>query len=279
MLHRIGMVLSATLVATGCSHVVEPAAPSPPATSAELAADGNSPPPVSSNEMERGNTQVDRSTMVLAGTEVSVHLPQSARAPMPGVVLLHSALGARPAILGYADDLAEEGYAVLALDFFDGQVPHTQEQATKLRDEANERASELGSLVERAYQTLSTDERIRATRRYLVGWSFGAAWATYAASQLQNLSGTVAYYGQNFTEVPSMYEQVECPLLLIGGLEDERPSPDKLREVAQGLRDHGKSVDLLLVRGGHGFAEPTVPAYDKASADEAWAATLAFLKR
>lgn len=189
---------------------------------------------------------------------------------MPGVVLLPSALGARPAIVGYADDVAEEGDTVLALDIIDGQVPDTQEQATKLRDEANERASELGSSVERAYQTLSTDERIRVTRRYFVGWSFGAAWAIYAASRLQNLSGTVAYYGQNFTEGQSMCEQVECPLLLIGGLEDDRPSPDQLREVAQGLREHGKSVELLLVRGRRGFAEPTVPAYDKAFADEAW---------
>jgi carboxymethylenebutenolidase len=193
--------------------------------------------------------------------------------------MLHSALGARPAILGYADDLSGKGFAVLALDFFEGQVPDTREQAMKLRDDANERASEIESLIGKAFQKLSTDERIGATRRYLVGWSYGAAWATYAASKLENLSGTVAYYGQNFTELPTMYEQVDCPFLLIGGLADDKPSPAKLREVKKGLRDHGKSVDLLLVKGGHGFAEPTLPAYDEASAAEAWAATLAFLKR
>jgi carboxymethylenebutenolidase len=217
--------------------------------------------------------------MQLSGTEVSVHLPSSAKAPMPGVLMLHSALGARPAIFGYADDLAKEGYAVLALDLFAGQVPDTREEAMKLRDEANNRASEVENLIAEAYQKLSTDERIRATRRYLVGWSYGAAWATYAASKLKDLSGTVAYYGQNFTEQPSMYEQVNCPLLLIGGLDDDKPSPAKLREVEKGLKDHGKLVDLLLVKGGHGFAEPTLPAYDKASAAEAWAATLAFLER
>ena len=280
MLPRSVMLLSALLLAFACSRPpAEPAAPSSPAASTERAAYGNAPPPASSEGTETRNTPVDRSTMELAGTEVIVCLPRSARAPMPGVVLLHSARGARPAILGYADDLAKKGFAVLALDFFDGRVPDTQQQANNLRDDANQRASEIGSLIEKAYQTLSTDERIRATRRYLVGWSYGAAWATSAASQLENLSGTVAYYGQNFTEVPSLYEQVECPLLLIGGLEDERPSPAKLREVEQGLKDHGKSVDLLLVKGGHGFAEPTVPSYEEASANEAWAATLAFLKR
>ena len=280
MLLRGSTLLSAFFLGIACSRPpIEPIAPASPAASTTIAANENPPSPASATETETRNTSVVRSTMVLSGAEVSVHLPASASPPLPGVLMLPSALGARPAILGYADDLAEKGYAVLALDFFNGQVPDTHEQATKLRDEANQRAPEIASLIEASYQRLSTDERIGATRRYLVGWSYGAAWATYAASQLENLSGTVAYYGQNFTEVPSMYEQVNCPLLLIGGLEDAKPSPAKLQEVEQGLRGHGKSVNLLLVKGGHGFAEPTVPAYEKESADEAWSATLAFLER
>ena len=74
-----------------------------------------------------------------------------------------------------------------------------------------------------------------------------------------------------------MYEQIDCPVLLVGGLDDNKPSPALLQRVEKGLKAHGKTVDLLLVKGGHGFAEPTLPAYEKTSAAQAWSAALAFL--
>ncbi len=270
------VLVSVFLLSVGCAGSrpsVEQHAP-PSSSPTEPASHETSPP-----QTNVPKPALERSTMELSGTEVTVHLPPDRQAPMPGVVMLHSALGARPAILGYADDLAGRGYAVLALDLFNGQIPSNPEQAVKLRDEANKRAPEIGGLILEAYGRLATDERIRATRRYLVGWSYGAAWATTAASKLEHLSGTVAYYGQNFTSLPALYEQVDCPFLLVGALDDEQPSPATLREVERHLKDNGKIVDLLLVKGGHGFAEPTLPAYEKASADEAWSATLDFLER
>lgn len=69
MLHRIGMALSTTFMTTACSRLrVEPATPSPPVTSAELAANGYSTSLVSSNEMQRGSTEIDSSTRELART-------------------------------------------------------------------------------------------------------------------------------------------------------------------------------------------------------------------
>ena len=128
-----------------------------------------------------------------------------------------------------------------------------------LRDAANAKSVELQHIVEQAYSQIRTDPRMLASKRFLLGWSFGGAWATYAAGVLPDVTGVVAYYGQAFTDDPALYQKVEAPILFIGGHADSRPPPQRLQSIVQTLQSEGKSAEPLLVPAGPGQRNDLTP--------------------
>jgi carboxymethylenebutenolidase len=187
-------------------------------------------------------------------------------------------MGSTPSVLGWCDQLAERGFAAVALDFYDGDVPRSVEEALALRDSAVRRAPAVRESIERAYDLLASDPRLRSERRFLLGWSFGAAWATVAAGFLPNVRGVVAYYGERFSENADLYETLRAPILFIGANRDSNPAPAQLKQIVATLTEKGKLAKLVVVDGGHGFAERAHPGYDAAIAEAAWQDTTRFLE-
>lgn len=224
-----------------------------------------------------GPTTSRRVSLNVDGIDVALHLPANATAPLPAVLMFHSALGPTDAVRRYADALAEEGFAVCVLDFYGGLVAENVEQGRALRDDANDRLSDLTRLVQRTYAALRIDPRVLAQRRYLLGWSYGGAWATNAAAGLDDVAGVVAIYGEAFSGAPTLVERFSAPLLLLGATQDTEPSPATLYEVRDSLVLRGVSASVVLVDAGHGFMEPIHPGHAKPSADRAWTALVEFL--
>lgn len=90
------------------------------------------------------------------------------------------------------------------------------QEAAGLRDAANSRNTELTGLVTDAFALLRSHPHIKATDRFLLGWSYAAAWATYAAGFLGDVSGVVAVYGEASDGDPTLYERFSAPVVLIG---------------------------------------------------------------
>ena len=231
------------------------------------------------SERETALHEVERSTIDIGEETLSLHLPQGAEAPLPTVLVLHSAMGRTDSVLAWCDRLAEHGFAAVAFDFFGGRIARSTAHAMELRDAANSRSTDLQAALEHAYEKLRTDPRLRARRRFLLGWSYGAAWATYATGFLPDVSGVVAYYGQSFTENPQLVATLDSPLLLIGGDRDSAPPPERLMTITAELAARGKPARLRLFPAGHGFAEATHPGYDEDVAEQAWTTTIAFLRK
>ncbi|HEV8247320.1 MAG TPA: dienelactone hydrolase family protein, partial [Polyangiaceae bacterium] len=174
--------------------------------------------------------------MIAQEQRLSLHLPGDLSAPLPSVLVFHSAMGRTESVLGWCDRLAERGFAAVALDFYDGKVATSLEEARTLRDSANSRAPRLRELIEQAYRQMHDDPQIHSTKRFLLGWSYGAAWATTASGFLPDVSGVVAYYGEAFSDNPSSYQSLHAPFLFVGAARDSEPTPDRLRAVASDLK-------------------------------------------
>ena len=215
---------------------------------------------------------VERTTLHVDGTDLSLHLPSNTSAPLPAVLMFHSALGLTDAVRSYADALAERGFAVCVLDFYDGRVASSVEAARELRDEANARLPALTTLVERAYDELRIDPRVQADRRYLLGWSYGGAWATYAAGFLESVSGVVAISGEAFSGDETLLDRYAVPLLMVGAANDTEPTPERLDEIRDAIVERGGTASVLVVDAEHGFMEPSHPGYAEPSANQAWSA-------
>ena len=220
---------------------------------------------------------IERASIVVGSKQFSLHLPISSKPPLPSVLVFHSAMGRTDFVLEWCDELARAGFGAVALDFYDGRTAGTAADSKTLRNSANSRAVELQRVVEQAYDSLQSDSRLRSQKRFLLGWSFGAAWATFASSFLPDVKGVVAYYGEDFRMDPSLYDKVRAPILFIGAQRDTDPTPEELHDIVGKLNSMGNMADLVLVDAMHVFAERRHEGYDPRVAREAWEKVLHFL--
>lgn len=226
---------------------------------------------------DQQSRSIERASIVVGSKQFSLHLPISLKPPLPSVLVFHSAIGRTDSVLEWCDALARAGFGAVALDFYDGRIADTPADSKTLRNSANSRASELQRVVTQAYDSMQSDPRLRSQNRFLLGWSFGAAWATFASSFLSDVKGVVAYYGEDFGMNPSLYDKVRAPILFIGAQEDTDPTPKQLHDIVGKLNSKGNLADLVLVDAMHGFAERRHDGYDPRAARESWEQVLHFL--
>lgn len=221
--------------------------------------------------------RVQHEVLTVETRQFELRLPQGRATPLPSVLVLHSAMGRTNSVLTWCDRLAAAGYAAVAFDFYEGKTASSPEQAIELRDWANTRAQATKATIERTWDALRNDPRIVASHRFLLGWSFGAAWATHASGFLPEVSGVVALYGEGFSDDPALFDRSHAPILFVGARRDGNPTPDTLRQVVDALSSRGKQTELALFDAGHGFAERTHPGYDPAAAEQSWRTVLEVL--
>lgn len=193
----------------------------------------------------------------------------------PGVVMIHENRGLRPEIRMTAEQLAREGYLVLAVDLYNGQVLETQEQA---------RAAS-GSFD----QTKGT-ENLRAAAKFLrergatklasLGWCFGGRQSLNLATSGERLDATVVYYGGGMATTTEALKPIEWPVLGIFGDQDQAIPVEKVKEFESSLNTLGIENDIHIYPGvGHAFANPSGANYAPEATKDAWAKTTAFLRQ
>ena len=207
----------------------------------------------------------------VAGARAYVRIPEDAHS---GVVVLHPWWGLNDDVIAYADRLAGDGFAVVAPDMFGGQVASTIEEAERLSGETDEELDQAVALaaVDLLEDRLGPDAPLAA-----VGFSFGAAWAIWAATQRERLVATVVYYG---TWVDSVLGEATTPVLGHFAEDDPYESVETVAAFERGLRDAGRDVTIHRYPGtGHWFAEPSRDAYRSEAAELAFERTLVFLQQ
>jgi carboxymethylenebutenolidase len=197
--------------------------------------------------------------------------PSDARA---GVVVLHAWWGLNDDVIGYADRLAREGYAVLAPDMFGGKIATTVEEAEGLTSEGDAVA---GDIAMAAVDTLA--ERVGPDGRLgILGFSFGAAYAILTPSERDRVSASVAYYGTYWGDFLA-----KSKAAFLGHFAENDPyePAESVDSLEKAMTDAGRKAEFHRYPGtGHWFAEPSRPdAYDRAAAELAYDRTVAFLDR
>jgi len=76
----------------------------------------------------------------------------------------------------------------------------------------------------------------------------------------------------------TLAENLSCPIFLVGGADDQNPSPDELRALRDRLAAAGKDVQLKLYEGaGHAFFADYRDSYNEERANALWADVHDFL--
>ena len=190
----------------------------------------------------------------------------------PRVVVFHPWWGLNEDVIAYVDRLADTGFAVAAPDLVRGRTASTIEDAERLatgKDEAHADAVALATLDRMAGPDA-------ATKLGVVGFSMGAAWAMWCASERPGVMASVVYYG---TMAGPSLARSSAPVLGHFAESDPYEPEDSVLGFERTLRQAGRRVELHRYPGtGHWFAEPSRDAWRPEAADLAFERTVTFLR-
>jgi carboxymethylenebutenolidase len=192
----------------------------------------------------------------------------------PGVVMIHENRGLRPEIKATADQLAKEGYMVLAVDLYKGQVVESQDQARSLSGSFNQEEGIQNMKAAKAYL-----KEKGATKIASLGWCFGGRQSVAFAIS-EPLDATVVYYGGNMASTQQELQSVKWPVLGVFGDKDQAIPVEKVKEFESSLNALGVENEIYIYPGvGHAFANPSGMNYAPNETKDAWAKTTAFLNK
>jgi carboxymethylenebutenolidase len=117
--------------------------------------------------------------------------------------MIHEWWGLNDNIKGMADQLAGEGYVVLAADLFNGTVATTPEEAAKLAGSVRDNPSNTIANLQAAVRYLASLEDVNLSRIASLGWCFGGGQSLQLALNTESefpLAATALYYGNLITD-------------------------------------------------------------------------------
>lgn len=163
--------------------------------------------------------------------------------PYPGIILIHSFRGLEAGYKTMVDQLAAEGFVVLAVGW------QTFEQSPS--------DATVKQLIEDSILFLSERDDVDPQRLGLTGFCAGGRYTMLLLPQIDSLKAGVAWYGFPNDGAPAPVDLVAdltAPMLIIHGTADD-PSPiADIYDYANALTEAGATFELKVYSGEpHGF--------------------------
>ena len=163
--------------------------------------------------------------------------------PYPGIVLIHSFRGLEQGYRTMTDQLAAEGFVVLALGW------QTFEQGPS--------DATVDLLIRDSVTYLGTRNDVDPERLGLTGFCAGGRYTMLFLPQIDAFKAGVAWYGFPYsgdTQPADVLGQLDAPMLMIHGTADSASPIAGIYQYAAALTDAGKYFELKVYYGKpHGF--------------------------
>lgn len=212
----------------------------------------------------------------VGGAKAYLSVPEGAKSPLPGVVVIHEWWGLNDNVKHWTDRIAAEGYAALAVDLYGGTIAKTADEAMAAIQKVDD--AKAHAILRAGHEFLVKDERVRAPRTASIGWCFGGRKSLELSLIEPELDGAVVYYGNPIVDA-EMLKPMKAQLLGVFGSRDKSIPVEKVAAFRAALKTADKVADVREYDADHAFANPSNPRYDEANADAAWQVTRAFLRR
>ena len=201
--------------------------------------------------------------------------PSGVTEPLPAIVMIHEWWGLNDNIRAMANRLAAQGYMVLAVDFYGGNIAMNAGEAQVNMMSVVEHPARARANLRQALDFLTI---AGAPRIASLGWCFGGGWSLNSAMLFPDVvDATVIYYGQLTADAEKL-RPISGPLIGFFGSDDRGISVDSVKAFERTLQRLRKDHDIHIYPGvGHAFANPTVNNYNAEAAEDAWQRTLNFL--
>jgi len=199
----------------------------------------------------------------------------------PAVIMIHENKGLNDNIKNMANLLAKEGYVVLAVDLFNGEVTTDQTRASELTQSIRDNPDVAITNLKSAVTFLASLPDVNPDKIASLGWCFGGQQSLQLAlnSEDHPLAATVIYYGRLVTE-PETLSKIKWPVLGIFGDQDTSIPVKTVGQFEEALTQNGITNEIYIYKGvGHAFANPSGDNYAPNETKSAWEKTLSFLNK
>ena len=200
---------------------------------------------------------------------------------LPAVIMIHENKGLNDNIKKMANLLARNGYVVLAVDLFKGEVTTDRNRSSELSQYVRDNQDIATANLKSAVKYLSSLPNVNPEKIVSLGWCFGGGQSLQLAlnSQDHPLAATIIYYGRLLTDNASL-AKIKWPVLGIFGDQDKSISVDSVKAFEMALNSNGIPNEIYIYKGvGHAFANPSGENYAPKETQDAWQKTLAFLEK
>ena len=206
-----------------------------------------------------------------------LYLPRG-NGPFPALVVIHEWWGLNDWVKEQASNLADRGYATLAIDLYRGQVATTPDQAHEIMRGVPEDRANRDLLAATAY--LRSLKAINPKRVGAIGWCMGGGYALDLAVLDPHLKVAVINYGHLASE-RSTLRKIHATILGIFGGQDRGIPLSDVRKFEKQMEALDKSVQIQIYPdAGHAFENPNnKDGYRADDAAKAQKITLEFLAR
>lgn len=186
----------------------------------------------------------------------------------PALIVIHEWWGMTDWIKQEAAGYASQGYVVLAVDLYRGQVAATPDIAHELMRglPQDQGVRDLTS----ALTWLTARKDVDPNRVGAVGWCMGGTFAMLLAVNAPTLKAVAVNYGALPTDKSSL-AQIHATILGNFGGQDHGITPDSVHAFEAAMQSLGKPVDAKIYDdAGHAFENPTnATGYRPADASDA----------
>ncbi|WP_265442439.1 dienelactone hydrolase family protein [Flexivirga meconopsidis] len=167
---------------------------------------------------------------------------------MTTILLLHSALGLRPAVTRFADQLRERGYDVVSPDYYAGNVFDDTNAGLSHRDDIG--PAQLLKRVRPVVDELPDDA-------VLAGFSLGAAFAQRLAADRPDARAVILMHS---VAAPRNDQWSGQPVQVHRYAEDPFVTESDLVALGEAVRGSGASFEDFVTPGkGHLFTDTDLP--------------------
>lgn len=200
---------------------------------------------------------------------------------LPAVVMIHENKGLNDHIKNMANLLARNGYVVLAVDLFKGEVTTDRNRSSELTQYIRDNPDIATANLQSAVKYLASLPNVNAEKIASLGWCFGGAQSLQLSlnSQDHPLAATVIYYGRLITDNATL-AKIKWPVLGIFGDQDSSIPVDTVKAFESALNSNNIPNEIYIFKGvGHAFANPSGDNYAPKETKDAWDKTLSFLDK
>lgn len=215
----------------------------------------------------------------------------SLKGKRPGVIVVHEWWGLNDYARRRANELAQLGYAALAIDMYGGGK-HTEHkaEAMEMMHGATVDSSVSQSRALAGLQLLKAQAEVDPQRVAAIGYCFGGKIVLDMARQGLDLAGVVSFHGVLATTAPAQKGKTKAAVLVFNGEADQFIPAADVTALKKEMKEAGVDFRYVSYPGAkHAFTSPDADrlgrdngmdiAYNAAADKDSWQGMQAFFNR